>query len=155
MYRMFGANLPAVLSVCPVAELKCDVLVQRGGGGVRAGPAEQPASITWITYGQIVRWLCSHCTTQGTDRCYVLLKCINLGSVAQFLSIIKPHSQSDSCDWQMWTHSAERECSARQMSRGSPSPSWRRRRCAWCQWQRHGFYIYTGQSCAHLHLALQ
>lgn len=63
LYCMFDANRPFVLSVCPVAELICDVLVQGGGGGVGAGPAEPSASVACITRGQIDWWACSHCAT--------------------------------------------------------------------------------------------
>lgn len=59
---MIDAHRPAVLSVCPVAELIRDVFVQGGGGGIRAGPAEQLASITCIVRGQIDRMASSHCT---------------------------------------------------------------------------------------------
>lgn len=62
--RVFAVNLPVVLSGYLVAELVYDVLVQGGGGGVRTGPAELPASITRVVCGQTDRWPGSHCTTQ-------------------------------------------------------------------------------------------
>lgn len=87
---MFDANRPVVLRVCPVAELICDVFVQGGRGGVRAGPTEPPASITCIMCGQTDWWPRSHCTTQRTGCVMTRLRCD-----------CERHSKGDSSDWQM------------------------------------------------------
>lgn len=63
-HAVSNAYHPVALSISPVADLVSDVFVQGGGGGVRAGPRESPASIACIVERQTNWRFRLHCTEE-------------------------------------------------------------------------------------------